>query len=417
MRHAVPILMAPDRFKLLICGRRWGKTGSGLLAALRGHGAYRGQFRGAIDGARIWWVAPDYSQIQSSKIWDDLKRATQGAWIRKLEVEREIILPGGGSITVKSADNEDALRGPGLDGLIMDEAAFIKPEIWRQILRPALADKQGWAMLATTPNGKNWIHNLHQLVKRGEMPGWGTWRSPTRDNPLVTESELESIKREIGPRAFAQEFEAEFTESEGAIFPASYFENHIWASRWPDAFDVSGLFADPSLGKESKQGDYQAIVFAGLTGGKWWVKAWLMKIPPVEFVAEFVRIHSEMQPTFAGMEANGFQSILQPLMDMYCQQNHIPPIAVVPVINTQRKELRIQSLDPLLARGAIQFLPCEGCELVVEQSQMFPDKSYHDDGPDALHGAISLVHKQIASINNHQQNAGDSDIEIVDIYS
>ncbi len=412
MRHTLPVLTSPSRFKLLVCGRRWSKTGCCMLAALRGHGEHRGQFRGAIDGGRIWWVAPDYSQIQTSHIWEDLKRATEKAWVRKLEVDREIILPGGGSITVKSADNEDALRGAGLDGVVVDEAAFIKPEIWQRNLRPMLADKQGWAILPTTPNGKNWIYRLHQRILKGELPNWQTWRSPTRENPLVTTEELESIKREDGSRAFAQEFEAEFTEAEGALFPSWYFEDHVWADRLPDAFDVSGLYSDPSLGKESKQGDWQAIVFAGLAGGKWWIRCWLMKMPPIEFVAEFVRIYREMQPTFAGMESNGFQSVLQPLMQMYCERERIPPIPLVPVVNTVRKELRIQATDPLWEQRLIRLERSADCDLLVEQFQMFPDKSHHDDGPDALHGAIQLVHKQVA-MTSQSETINNDDVASV----
>lgn len=393
----------------MVCGRRWSKTGSCLLAALRGHGRFRGQYRGAIDGGRIWWVAPDYSQIQSSHVWEDLKRATQSAWTRKLEVDREITLPGGGSVTVKSADNEDSLRGPGLDGLIIDEAAFVKPHVWEKVLRPALADRQGWAILATTPNGKNWIHRLHKRIRNGELADWQTWRSPTRENPLVTAAELESIRVDVGPRAFSQEFEAEFTESEGALFPSHYFEDHIWANQWPSAFEVSGLYGDPSLGKESKQGDFQAIVFAGLCAGCWWIRSWLIKIPPIEFVAEFVRIYHETQPTFVGMEANGFQLVLQPLLQMYCQQKGLPPLPLVPVINSVRKELRIQSTDPLWAQKLIRLERSADCDLLVEQFQMFPDRGHHDDGPDALHGAISLVHRQVSEV---RQEEFESETEI-----
>ena len=119
--HQRPILLSPARFKVVVCGRRWGKTASGLMATVKGHGTYRGQRKGAIDGGRIWWIAPNYGI--ASDIWRDLKRACRDAWIAKNEVERRIELPGGGSVTVKSADNPDSLRGSGLDGVVVDEAA------------------------------------------------------------------------------------------------------------------------------------------------------------------------------------------------------------------------------------------------------------------------------------------------------
>jgi hypothetical protein len=77
--HTLPVLLSPSRFKAVLCGRRWGKTATGLQMCLRGHGSFKGQFKGAINGGNIWWVAPDYTQIESSRIWEDLKKATCNA--------------------------------------------------------------------------------------------------------------------------------------------------------------------------------------------------------------------------------------------------------------------------------------------------------------------------------------------------
>ncbi len=76
------------------------------------------------------------------------------------ESERLIVLPGGGEFQVKSADNPDSLRGAGLDGVVVDEAAYVKEEAWTEALRPALSDRRGWAMFISSPNGYNWFHTL-----------------------------------------------------------------------------------------------------------------------------------------------------------------------------------------------------------------------------------------------------------------
>src|SRR5215469_15278559 len=102
LNHQMPILVSPARFKLAVCGRRFGKSAVGLLAAVRGHGPWRGARRGASDRAQIWWVAPTFKI--AAEIWRDLKRATHGIWTDKSEVERRIELPGGGSVSVRSAD-------------------------------------------------------------------------------------------------------------------------------------------------------------------------------------------------------------------------------------------------------------------------------------------------------------------------
>ena len=358
--------------------------------ALRGHGAFRGQRKGAIDGGRIWWVVRDYRQVVSSGIWEDIKKATHGAWIDKSEQQMSVTLPGGGSISVMSADNPESLRGAGLDGLIGDEMAFTAPEVWRERLRPALADRKGWAAIITTPNGQNWFWKSFLKWKRD--PEWECWQRPSSDNPLLTAEELASIKRELGPIRYAQEIEALATESEGVLWPGSYFEDEvIYSSDFPQTFEMSSLYLDPSIGNESKQGDYSAIIFAGLRNGRIWVRADLEKRPPGKIVQDFYEMWLRFNPTLAGIETNGFQSVLLPLLQNYAQSNGLPVIPIVPVVNSERKGVRIQRLDPYLASGEIKIYPDRGGELLVEQMQMFPVKEYHDDGPDGLEGAVRLL--------------------------
>lgn len=345
--------------------------------------------RGAMDGGMIWWVAPNYPQISSSGIWRDIKKAARECAVRISEVDRMVELVGGGSITVKSADNEESLRGPGLDGLVMDEAAFIKPEVWTDVLRPALSDKQGWAVFTTTPNGKNWVHKLFK--EAAHWPGWQTWQMPSSENPLVTEEELRDVLRVLGPRKYAQEHLAQFTDIEGALFPSWYFEDHIHAQRWPDAFELSVMAIDPSIGAEAKPGDYSAINFTGLARGKFWVEMNLDRRPPIKLVEDAVAMYQRLRPSVVAVESNGFQAVLGSLFDMYCQQHNIPPLPLAMLHHHEKKIVRIQRLDPHLANKSILFRPCAGSSLTIEQLQMFPDKDWHDDGPDALEMGIRTL--------------------------
>lgn len=396
LEHQRKLILDPARFKLALCGRRWGKTGAALMMSMRGHGPRKGFHPGALDGKRIWWVAPTYPQIKNSNIWEDLKRATKNAAVKAFggsisEEHREIRLPNGGTIAVRSADNPDSLRGPGLDGMVVDEAAFIPETTWGEVLRPMLADRNGWALLITTPNGRNWIHRRYLQSQAGDSD-WKAWQCPSWENPLLTPAELESMRREIGPRRFAQEIAAQFTETEGALFPGSYFDA-IRADRWPDSFDVSAMYLDPSLGKEGRHGDYQAIVFVGLSGGLLWVDALLVRQPPNELIGTLYDRWQTLQPTYLGAEANGFQSLLSPLADAWCRERGKPPLPVIPVTNSINKALRIQRLDPHLSAGRIKVLRNEGGETLIEQLQMFPASGYHDDGPDALDGAIQVLQR------------------------
>jgi predicted phage terminase large subunit-like protein len=219
--HQRDLLLDDHRFKVVCCGRRWGKTMAGLMAVLIGHGpasagiGSRPKYKGALYGGTIWWVAPTF-QI-AAKIWRDLKACFRN-WddIDKNEVEKRIDLPGGGSISVKSAHDPDALRGEGLDGLVMDEAAFAAKEAWSLSLRAALADKQGWAIFITTPNGRNWFYDLFRKAQGN--PEWNRWQRPTSDNPKIPVAELDSARIELGEAEFSRECGAEFLAVGGGVF-------------------------------------------------------------------------------------------------------------------------------------------------------------------------------------------------------
>jgi len=118
------------RWKILCAGRRFGKTRLGVQLCMEV----------ALKGGRAWWVAPTFSIARVG--WRDIA-ASAKSFPREIEpnvslANMQIDLPNGGSIAVRSADNPQRLRGEGLDYLVMDEAAFVKPEVWQEVLRPTL---------------------------------------------------------------------------------------------------------------------------------------------------------------------------------------------------------------------------------------------------------------------------------------
>lgn len=196
----------PSRFKVLDCGRRWGKTRLGVMECM---GA-------AVVGKRAWWVAPSYKMSEVG--WRPLRRlAAQipGAEVRK--VDRQVILPGGGEVSVRSADNPDSLRGEGIDYVVLDECAFMAEMAWSEALRPALADRLGKALFISTPKGRNWFWYLWQ---RGQDGGdeWHSWRFTSYDNPHIADSEIDAAKATLPDRVFRQEFLAEFIDDAGGVF-------------------------------------------------------------------------------------------------------------------------------------------------------------------------------------------------------
>lgn len=391
LEHQCEFLANVARFKVAACGRRWGKTWASVLAALVGHGTPDCPRRGAIQGGRIWWVAPSYPQIVASGVWRELKRACEPITHSKNEVDKEILLQNGGSIAVRSADNPSSLRGPGLDGVVMDEAAFMKPEVWHEAVRPSLADKNGWAILITTPNGQNWFHDLHQLAMMRLDQEYHGWQRPSSDNPLVTAEELDSIRHEIGDRAYSQEHLAEFMAMSGAEWPSDYFTD-IYADYWPDRYELSCVAIDPSKGRTAKS-DPSGIVFAGLSGGRLFVDATIAQLP-VEWVArEAVEMACRYDATCMALEGNQMQDVaLIPMLELQWRQRGRIPLPTEIYHNTTEKRGRILTLGPHLRDERIRLkVGSHGAKLLEQQLRGFPLAGVHDDGPDALEMAIRTL--------------------------
>jgi predicted phage terminase large subunit-like protein len=386
--HQIPLLTSDARFKIAPCGRRWGKTAAGLLACVRGHGSRRGNLRGAIDGATIWWVAPTFKI--ASEIWRDAKRSTQYAWTDKSEVERRIELPSGGSLSIRSADDPDSLRAIGLDGVVLDEVGFINERAWKEALRPALSDKRGWAMLIGTPNGCNWLYEVFERVPA--RPNWERWQLPTTQNPLVPQSELDDAILDIGDRAYAQEYLAQFVDVAGAEFSGVYFGDHVWFDRWPEPRDIQFrvMFLDPSKGKTDKS-DYSAFTLLALDKqGVLWIDADIKRRDAWQIVEDGNAIADWFRPHAFGVEANQFQEMfIRPFEQAAKERGKVLPIH--PVVHTENKRVRIRAtLTPYLARGEVRFRRTPGGKLLVAQLRQFPLGQY-DDGPDSLEGCVKLT--------------------------
>jgi predicted phage terminase large subunit-like protein len=386
--HQLPVLLSPARQKLVVCGRRWGKTGTGLMATVMGHGPHRTAMAGAIDGATIWWVAPTFTI--ASIIWRQLKRATKDAWTEKSETEHRIDLPGSGSIKVCSADNPDSLRGEGLDGLVIDEAAFLDKEAWTASLRPALSDKQGWCMKLTTPNGYNWIKEEFDAA-----PGrtdWEAWQRPSSDNPLIGAEELREAELDMGPRAFAQEHLAQFCDTANAEFPGEYFRESIWFDEWPplDSFAFRVMTLDPSKGKTDRS-DYSAFILAGVArNGAIFMDADLSRRDVRQIVRDGIELARGFDPHAVGVESNQFQEVLADnFAEAARESGYMLPIHCFD--NRLNKVTRIRAtLTPFLSRGEIRVRRSRGGRLLVQQLRDFPCGD-HDDGPDAAEMAIRLL--------------------------
>lgn len=198
------------RFRVLAAGRRFGKSRLGVLEAVEV----------GLRGGRAWWVAPTYKLAQEG--WRPLRNlARRWQGVRVLEVDKEVDLPNGGLIQVRSADDPAALRGAGLDFVVVDEAAFLSEEAWTEALRPALADRKGRALFISTPKGANWFRDLYDRAPSRE--GWARFQYPSTANPFIDPAEIEAAAADLPSLVWRQEFLAEFVEAEGARFKPEWF--------------------------------------------------------------------------------------------------------------------------------------------------------------------------------------------------
>lgn len=193
------VFLSNQRFRVLVAGRRWGKTFLALIELC--HAAWG-------PGRIAWYVAPTYKQAKRIA-WKPLKQITKPYWAGKPnETDLRIELIAGGTIALRGADNYDSLRGDGLDFVVLDEYASMAPEAWTEVLRPALADRQGGALFIATPRGRNHFFDLYEAAQN--QPHWAAFQFTTEQGGIVSHEELESAMHEMDERTYRQEFQASF---------------------------------------------------------------------------------------------------------------------------------------------------------------------------------------------------------------
>ena len=193
------VFRSPARFRILVAGRRFGKTQLALIEML---------IAAQTPGAVIWYVAPSYRQAKAIA-WDRIKRLTCPYWAKKpSETDLKIWLIFGSVICLKGADRPDSLRGNGLNLVVTDEYASMRPKVWEEVLRPALSDRGGRALFISTPKGLNHFHDLVEFSKSD--PESAVFHFTTADGGIVDQAELQSATRQLDSETYRQEFLAEF---------------------------------------------------------------------------------------------------------------------------------------------------------------------------------------------------------------
>ena len=233
---------APRR--VLACGVRWGKSRCAAMEAIAAALAPRERGMG-------WVCAPTYDL--ADKVFREIVVVAAEHLRHRILVMREgekrLVLRnlGGGvsEIRGKSADNPVSLLGEGLDFVIVDEAARLKPAIWEGHLSQRLIDRKGWALLISTPRGKGWFYEMFRRGQ-GDDTDHASWNLPSWSNPHLDRELIEAERDRLPERVFAQEYEGRFIEGAGQVFRGV---RECATGSWHDPVKGATYFAGLDLAK------------------------------------------------------------------------------------------------------------------------------------------------------------------------
>ena len=195
------------RFVVMALHRRAGKTELALKKLLDS------AVKNRLDLPNYFYVAPQLKQARAIA-WARLKQMVEplrvhGA-VEVSEVDSLVRFTHNGAVVrIYGADNPDSMRGVRLDGCVVDEVAQIKPEVWEEILRPALSDRAGWAWFIGTPKGVNLFSELFFAAEGRE--GWARALYTVDDTDALAPSEVASIRSEMSENAYAREYLCDFS--------------------------------------------------------------------------------------------------------------------------------------------------------------------------------------------------------------
>jgi hypothetical protein len=206
------IMAHSARFRVAVCGRRWGKSEMAAHLAL--------EYALGDPGSTVWWVAPSYQQANDYG-FDNIRPLLTPDILADeptLSKPRDITLTNGSTLTFRSAERQDSLRGGGVDFLVIDEAGSVPDRAWVEELRPTLSDTEGDMLAIGTPIHRNWFYQWFRRGQSDDHPEVASWQAPTEQNPHVPNDEIEKASGDMPDREFRREYLAQFLDESGGVF-------------------------------------------------------------------------------------------------------------------------------------------------------------------------------------------------------
>ena len=367
------------RFKIVAAGRRTGK--SRLAAWMLIVNALQ------ADKGQVFYVAPTQGQardIMWQTLLDLANPVVVSAHINNLQIK----LVNGATVSLKGADRPETMRGVSLKFLVMDEYADMKPEVFEQILRPALADQKGGALFIGTPMGRNHFYDLYKYAELEDDVSYAAWHFTSYDNELLDSEEIDLAKKSMSSYAFRQEFMASFEARGSEMFKEEWvkFGDKPDVGDYYISIDLAG-FEDVSK-KRSKNSklDESAIAVVKVNEDGWFLENIIYgRWDLAETARKIFEAVRDYRPISVGIERGiSKQAVMSPLMDMMKQNGRFFVVEELTHGNRKKTDRIMWALQGRFENGQITLGKGEWNTRFMDQLFQFPDVLTHDDLIDAF---------------------------------
>ena len=374
----------PTRFKVIAAGRRCGKSR---------YAAYRLLVEAlGSDKGHVFYVAQTQGQARDV-MWSVLMEVGRPV-IKTAHINNlQLTLINGATISLKGSDRPDTMRGVSLKFVVLDEYAGMKPTVWEEVLRPALADQKGSAVFIGTPTGRNHFWDLFQYATVSKDPDWKSWHLTSFDNPILDPKEIEAAKKSMSSFAFRQEFMAKFEAKDSELFredwlkwreeplgkPLSGYDYYI-------ACDLAGFEAVGGTTRKSRL-DETAIAVVGVNkDGDWFVHDIIHGRWDLHDTARKIfEAVATYKPFTVGIEKGiAQQAVMSPLQDLQRRRNRYFRVELLSHGNKKKVDRVVWALQGRMENKRITLNKGDWNSTFLDQLFQFPSPLTHDDTIDAL---------------------------------
>ena len=390
-----------SRFKIVAAGRRTGK--SRLAAWMLIVNALQ------ADKGHVFYVAPTQGQARDI-MWQTLLElghpVISGSHINNLQIK----LVNGATISLKGADRPETMRGVSLKFLVLDEYADMKPDVFEQILRPALTDQKGCAMFIGTPMGRNHFYELYKYGELGEDETYKTWHFTSYDNPLLDPEEINIAKKSMSSYAFRQEFMASFEARGSEMFKEEWVrfsEDEPEGGDYYIAVDLAGFEEVNKKRTKNTRLDDTAIAVVKVNTDGWFIDnviygRWSLD----ETAAKIFQAVRDYRPVSLGIEKGiAKQAVMSPLTDLQRRYGTFFRVEELTHGNKKKTDRVMWALQGRFENGFVTLNKGEWNSRFLDQLFQFPDPLTHDDLVDAvayIDQLANVAYDYDYEIDNHE---------------